>query len=51
MPAVGLSAGIVPGGGVPRHHGWPGRRSAGVGTRSSFATRGTLVNCRGVIME
>ncbi|MFD6906494.1 hypothetical protein ACE1N8_32025 [Streptomyces sp. DSM 116494] len=31
------------GGGVPGRHGRPGPRSAGVGTRSAFFSRGTMV--------
>ncbi|XDO63725.1 hypothetical protein HEP84_55040 [Streptomyces sp. RLB1-33] len=44
MSAPGASASAGAGGGVPGRHGCPGPRSAGVGTRSSFASRGTFVN-------
>src|SRR5487761_355075 len=44
MSALGVSGARGAGGGVPGRHGWPGPRSAGVGTRSALASRGTLVN-------
>jgi hypothetical protein len=44
MSALGVSVGIGAGAGVPGRHGWLGPRSAGVGTRSSFASWGTVVN-------
>ena len=43
MSAVGASGARASGTGVPGRHGWPGPRSAGVGTRRSLASRGTLV--------
>lgn len=43
MSAVGVSGSMGAGAGVPGRHGWPGPRSAGVGTRRSFASRGTFV--------
>ncbi|WP_260478262.1 hypothetical protein [Nonomuraea sp. WAC 01424] len=44
MSAVGLSSLSGGGGGVPGRQGRPGFRSAGVATRSSSASRGTLAN-------
>src|SRR6266851_3449399 len=43
MSAVGASGAIAGGTGVPGRHGCPGPRSAGVATRSSLDSRGTLV--------
>jgi len=43
---LGRSASISAGGGVPGRHGCPGLRSAGVGTRSAFFRRGTMVKRR-----
>ncbi len=43
MSAVGVYGARASGTGVPGRHGWPGPRSAGVGTRRSLASRGTLV--------
>lgn len=44
--ALGRSGSMGPGGGVPRRHGRPGPRPAGVGTGSAFFSRGTWVNRR-----
>lgn len=46
MSALGRSRSIGAGGGVPGRHGRPGPRSAGVGTRSTFFSRGTMVKRR-----
>ncbi|CDR17522.1 predicted protein [Streptomyces iranensis] len=46
MSALGRSGSIGAGGGLPGRHGRPGTRSAGVGTRSAFFSRGTLVKRR-----
>ncbi len=43
---LGRSGSIGVGGGVPGRHGRPGPRSVGVGTRSAFFSRGTLVKRR-----
>jgi hypothetical protein len=43
MSALGVSGSMGAGGGVPGCHDCPGPRSAGVGTRSSLASRGTFV--------
>jgi hypothetical protein len=46
MSALGRSGSIGAGGGVLGRHGRPGPRSAGVGTRSAFFSRGTMVKRR-----
>lgn len=46
MSASGVSGAVGAGGGVSGRHGCPGRRSAGVGMRSSLASRGTVVKRR-----
>ncbi len=43
MSALGVSASGAAGGGVPARQGWPGPRSAGVGTRKSLACRATFL--------